>query len=55
MRALQNYFYSHPASHWICGVSCYIVILAHINTPIQALLCQGFGLPSENEKVKTEK
>ena len=39
----------------ICGVSFYIVILlARINARLQALLRQWFGIPSENEKVKTE-
>ena len=47
---------SHPASHWICGVRFYIVILlARINAPIQALLWQGFGIPSENRKVKSHR
>ena len=42
-------------SQLICGVSFYIVILlARINACIQALLRQGFGIPSENRKVKSE-
>jgi hypothetical protein len=30
------------------------ILLARINARLQALLRQGFGIPSENEKVKTE-
>ena len=46
---------SHSASQ-ICRVSFYIVILlARINAHIQALLRQGFGIPSENRKVKKGK
>ena len=42
-------------SQLICGVSFYLVILlARINARIQALLRQGFGIPSENRKVKSE-
>lgn len=45
----------HPASHWICGVSFYIdILLARVNTRIQAFLRQGFAIPSENRKVKSE-
>ena len=45
---------SHSASQ-ICRVSFYIVILlARINAHIQALLRQGFGIPSENRKVKRD-
>ena len=37
-------------------MSFYIVILfARINARIQALLRQGFGIPSENGKVKNGK
>ena len=39
-------------SQLICGVSFYIVILlARISASIQALLRQGFGIPSGNVRV----
>jgi hypothetical protein len=31
-----------------------VILLARINTPIQALLWQGFGIPLENETLKSE-
>ena len=31
-----------------------VILLARINARIQALLRQGFGNPTENEKAKTE-
>ena len=33
----------------------FYILLARINTPIQALLRQGFGIPSGNETLKSEK
>jgi hypothetical protein len=36
-------------------MSFYIVILVRINACIQAPLRQGFGIPSDNEKVKNGK
>ena len=53
--SFTNKFY--PASHLICGVSFFIdILLARVNTRIQALFRQGFAIPlkTENGKVNTE-
>ena len=53
MNWLKQQISKFPYLAVICEVSFYIVILlARINTPIQALLWQGFGIPSK--KTKTE-